>query len=73
MAPDGKSAKIAATTYDMMSRKPKKVEMRLSIAPDGDHETELRDTDPSGKIWNSDTAKYHEVANKEECRDAKSI
>ena len=41
MAPDGKSTKMAATTYDEMSGKPKKVEMRLSIAPDGDHETEL--------------------------------
>ena len=50
MAPDGKSAKLTATTYDEMTHKPTKVEMRLNITPDGQHQTELWQADPSGKM-----------------------
>jgi hypothetical protein len=50
MDPDGKSAKLTATTYDETSHKPTPVEMRLSISPDGNHLTELWQADPSGKM-----------------------
>lgn len=50
MDPDGKSAKLTATTYNEFTRKPTPVEMRLSITPDGNHLTELWEADPSGKM-----------------------
>lgn len=50
MDPDGKSAKLTATTYDEITGKPTKVEMRLSIAPNGEHLTELWEANPSGKM-----------------------
>ena len=50
MAPDGRSARLTATTYDAMTHKPTKVEMRLNITPDGQHQTELWQADPSGKM-----------------------
>jgi len=51
MDPDGKAAKLTATEYDAMTGKPKKIEMRLSFTPDGNHQTELWEADPSGKMW----------------------
>jgi hypothetical protein len=51
MDPDGKTAKLTATEYDAMTGKPKKIEMRLSFTPDGNHQTELWEADPSGKMW----------------------
>ena len=50
MAPDGKSATLKATIIDAMTLKPSKLEMRLSIGADGDHITELWQSDPSGKM-----------------------
>jgi Protein of unknown function (DUF1579) len=50
MAPDGRSAKLTATIYDALTHKPTKVEMRLNITPDGQHQTELWQADPSGKM-----------------------
>lgn len=49
MAPDGKSAVLTATIYDAITLKPTKAEMRLSIAANGDHITELWQVDSSGK------------------------
>jgi hypothetical protein len=50
MDPDGKFAKMTATVYDAITLKPTKVEMRLRIAANGDHITELWQGDPSGKM-----------------------
>lgn len=50
MDPDGKLAKMTATIYDAMTLKPTKAEMRLKIAANGDHITELWQADPSGKM-----------------------
>lgn len=50
MAPDDKSAKLTATVFDAITHKPTKVEMRLSINPDGNHLTELWEPDLSGKM-----------------------
>ena len=50
MEPDGKIAKLTATTYDAMTLKPTKLEMRLSIDPGGDHVTTLWQADASGQM-----------------------
>ncbi len=50
MAPDGKSAILKATIIDAMTLKPSNLEMRLSIGADGDHITELWQSDASGKM-----------------------
>jgi Protein of unknown function (DUF1579) len=62
MDPDGKSAKLTATIYDAMTRKPTQVEMRLSIAPDGSHQTELWKADPSGKMVKAIEVQYRRQA-----------
>jgi hypothetical protein len=49
MDPDGKLAKMTATIYDAITLKPTKAEMRLNIAGNGDHITELWQANPSGK------------------------
>jgi hypothetical protein len=49
---DGKVAKMTATIHDDVTLKPIKVEMRLSIAANGDHITGLWQEDPSGKMIN---------------------
>ena len=41
MDPDGKSAKLTATIADAITLKPTKLEMRLTMSPDGNHVTEL--------------------------------
>ncbi len=51
MDADGKLAKLTATIYDEVSGKPTTVEMRLSIAANGDHVTELWQGDPRGKMF----------------------
>ena len=50
MAPDGKSAILKATIIDAMTLKPSNLEMRLSIGADGDHVTELWQSDANGKM-----------------------
>ena len=50
MAPDGKSAILKATIIDAMTLKPSNLEMRLSIGADGDHITELWQSDANGKM-----------------------
>lgn len=50
MDPDGKLAKMTATIHDAITLKPTKAEMRLSIAANGDHVTELWQQDPTGKM-----------------------
>jgi hypothetical protein len=50
MDADGKLAKLTATIYDAVSGKPTTVEMRLSIAANGDHITELWQGDRRGKM-----------------------
>lgn len=51
MDPDGKTAKLAGTTHDPVTRKPVAIEMRLTIAANGNHVTEIWEADPSGKMW----------------------
>ncbi len=53
MDPDGKSAKLTATIYDAITLKPTKLEMRLTMSPDGNHVTELWEADTSGKMFES--------------------
>ncbi len=53
MDPDGKSAKLTATIYDAITLKPTKLEMRLTMSPDGNHVTELWQADTSGKMFES--------------------
>ena len=50
MDPDGKLAKMTATIHDAITGKPVHVEMRLSIAANGDHVTELWQADRDGKM-----------------------
>ncbi len=50
MDADGKLAKLTATIADEVTGKPKTLEMRLSIAANGDHVTELWEGDPAGKM-----------------------
>jgi hypothetical protein len=50
MAADGKSAILKATIIDAMTLKPSNLEMRLSIGTDGDHITELWQSDANGKM-----------------------
>ena len=53
MDPDGKNAKLTATIYDAITLKPTKLEMRLTMSPDGNHVTELWEADASGKMFES--------------------
>ena len=48
---DGKAAKMTTTIYDAVTHKPIKVEMRLTIDPNGDHVTSLWQADASGKMF----------------------
>ena len=48
MDPSGKLAKMTATIADEVTGKPRTLEMRLSIAPNGDHVTELWESDLAG-------------------------
>ena len=48
MDASGKLAKMTATTADEVTGKPRTLEMRLSIAPNGDHVTELWEADLTG-------------------------
>ena len=50
LSPDGKLAKMTATIPDDSTGKPVKVEMRLSVAPNGDHVTEIWQAGPGGKL-----------------------
>jgi hypothetical protein len=50
LGPDGKLAKMTATIHDAITQKPTTLEMRVSIAPNGDHVTELWQGDRSGKM-----------------------
>jgi len=50
MDPDGKLAKMTTTVYDEVSLEPRQAEMRLGIATNGDHVTELWQADGSGKL-----------------------
>jgi hypothetical protein len=47
---DGKLAKLTATTTDAITFKPTKLEMRLSIDPNGDHVTSLWQEEQGGKM-----------------------
>jgi hypothetical protein len=53
MGPDGKNAKLTATIYDAITLKPTKLEMRLTMSPDGNHVTELWEADSNGKMFES--------------------
>lgn len=48
MNPDGKLAKLTATIADEVTGKPRTLEMRLSIAANGDHVTELWESNLTG-------------------------
>lgn len=50
VSPDGKLAKLTATIPDDSTGKPVKVEMRLSIAANGDHVTEMWQANKNGKM-----------------------
>ena len=50
MDPTGESAKLSATVADAITGKPTTVEMRLKIAANGDHITELWEENPTGKL-----------------------
>jgi hypothetical protein len=50
MAADGKSAKLTATINDAITNQPRKVEMRLHVAANGDHITEMWQADKTGKM-----------------------
>ena len=50
MDADGKLAKLTATVPDAITGKPSAVEMRLNIAANGEHVTELWQADPKGKM-----------------------
>ena len=50
MTPDGKVGTLTGTTYDEMTGKPKKIEMKVSFSAEGDHITEIWEADPSGKM-----------------------
>ncbi len=77
MDPDGKIAKLTATIYDAITLKPTKLEMRLTMSPDGNHVTELWQADAERQ----DVRKYgthvhpQEVLtlDKGDCHDAKPI
>ena len=53
MDPDGKSAKLTATIADAITLKPTKLEMRLTMSPDGNHVTELWQQDLGGRMFES--------------------
>jgi len=53
MAPDGKSAKLTATIADAITLKPTKLEMRLTMSPDGNHVTQLWQEDLGGRMFES--------------------
>jgi hypothetical protein len=48
MSPDGKSATLTATVHDALTLEPVETEMRLRVTPDGDHVTEVWQSDGSG-------------------------
>jgi uncharacterized protein DUF1579 len=50
MDPDGKAAKLSATVIDPITLKSTAVQMRLHIAANGEHVTELWYADPTGKL-----------------------
>ncbi len=50
LSPDGKLAKLTATVSDDSTGKPVKVEMRLNVAANGDHVTEIWQANRSGKM-----------------------
>jgi hypothetical protein len=56
--PDGKLAKMTATIHDAITLKPVTLELRLSITPDGDHVTELWESDSSGKMIKTTELQY---------------
>jgi hypothetical protein len=58
LAPDGKSATLTATLYDELTRKPRKVEMRVSFLPNGDHHTEFWEADATGKMFKAIEVQY---------------
>jgi hypothetical protein len=51
LSPDGKLASMSGTIIDDMTLKPTRIEMRLSITPDGNHVTSMWKADPSGKMF----------------------
>ena len=53
MDPDGKSAKLTATIADAITLKPTKLEMRLTMSPDGNHVTQLWQEDLGGRMFES--------------------
>lgn len=59
IASDGGSAKLTATIPDEVTGEPTTVEMRLKIAPGGDHVTELWEEDPTGKMVRIMELQYH--------------
>jgi hypothetical protein len=58
LAPDGKSATLTATLYDELTRKPRKIEMRVSFLPNGDHHTEFWEADANGKMFKAIEVQY---------------
>jgi len=58
IAPDGKSAKLTGTIYDELTRKPLKVEMRVTFLPDGNHQTEFWQADVNGKMFKAIEVQY---------------
>jgi len=50
MAADGKSASLLANSIDAETLRPVKLEMKLVIDQNGEHQTELWQSDPSGKM-----------------------
>jgi Protein of unknown function (DUF1579) len=53
MDADGKTAKLTATIADAITLKPTKLEMRLTMSPDGNHVTELWQEDLGGRMFES--------------------
>ena len=53
MDADGKNAKLTATIADAITLKPTKLEMRLTMSPDGNHVTELWQEDVGGRMFES--------------------
>ena len=58
MAPDGKSAMLSGTMYDAITHKPTRIEMRVTVLPGDDHQTEFWQADPSGKMFKAIVVQY---------------
>lgn len=50
MSPDGQTTTLTATVHDAITLEPVKTELRLSLADNGDHDTQLWQPGPDGKM-----------------------